>query len=84
MSHTHLVSSLSQIALKSYNFLISACVCLLGCIYTFFLLPETKGKTMLEISEEFKTIAVCRKSFVDKTEETKLWCSPDAQAPGKF
>ncbi|XP_073323484.1 solute carrier family 2 member 9, like 1 [Pagrus major] len=60
-------------ALNSYCFVLFAFVCLLGCLYTFFLLPETKGKTLLEISEEFKAITVCGKSFLEeKREETKL------------
>uniref|UniRef100_A0A4W6D6D8 Solute carrier family 2 member 9, like 1 n=1 Tax=Lates calcarifer TaxID=8187 RepID=A0A4W6D6D8_LATCA len=45
--------------LSTYCFVLFACVCLLGCFYTFFLLPETKGKTLLEISEEFKAITLC-------------------------
>lgn len=64
---------LSQNALSSYCFVLFACMCLLGCLYTFFVLPETKGKTLLEISEEFKAIKVCGKSFLKKRKvETKL------------
>ncbi|KAM4613815.1 solute carrier family 2 member 9, like 1 [Polymixia lowei] len=60
-------------ALKSYCFVLFACMCLLGSLYTFFFLPETKGKTILEISEEFKAITVCGKSFSEeKSIETKL------------
>ncbi|KAM9362207.1 solute carrier family 2 member 9, like 1 [Symphorus nematophorus] len=60
-------------ALNSYCFVLFAVVCLLGCLYTFFLLPETKGKTLLEISEEFKVITVCGKTFfAEKKMETKL------------
>ncbi|KAM7402557.1 hypothetical protein PAMP_017785 [Pampus punctatissimus] len=60
-------------ALDSYCFVIFACMCLLGCLYTFFLLPETKGKTLLEISEEFKAITVCGKFFLEENRvETKL------------
>ncbi|XP_029946743.1 solute carrier family 2, facilitated glucose transporter member 9-like [Salarias fasciatus] len=53
-------------ALGSYSFVLFACVCLLASLYTFFILPETKGKTMLEISEEFKAIMVCGKSSSEK------------------
>ncbi|XP_070814257.1 solute carrier family 2 member 9, like 1 [Chaetodon trifascialis] len=53
-------------ALDSYSFVLFACVCLLGCIYTFFILPETKGKTLLEISKEFKAITICGKSFSEE------------------
>ncbi|XP_050930490.1 LOW QUALITY PROTEIN: solute carrier family 2 member 9, like 1 [Lates calcarifer] len=59
--------------LSTYCFVLFACVCLLGCFYTFFLLPETKGKTLLEISEEFKAITLCGKSFSETERvETKL------------
>ncbi|XP_039652651.1 solute carrier family 2 member 9, like 1 isoform X2 [Perca fluviatilis] len=57
----------------SYCFVLFACMCLLASLYTFFILPETKGKTLLEISEEFKAITVCGKSFLEeKRVETKL------------
>uniref|UniRef100_A0A8D3AEY7 Solute carrier family 2, facilitated glucose transporter member 5 n=1 Tax=Scophthalmus maximus TaxID=52904 RepID=A0A8D3AEY7_SCOMX len=60
-------------ALGSYSFVLFGCMCLLGFLYTFFVLPETKGKTILEISEEFKAITVCGKSFAEnKIVETKL------------
>ncbi|XP_063767634.1 solute carrier family 2 member 9, like 1 isoform X2 [Eleginops maclovinus] len=60
-------------ALDSYCFVLFACMCLLASLYTFFFLPETKGKTLLEISEEFKTITICGKSFLDKIKaETRL------------
>lgn len=60
-------------ALDSYGFVLFASVCLLGSLYTFFFLPETKGKTLLEISEDFKAITVCGKSFLEeKTMETKF------------
>ncbi|XP_061584660.1 solute carrier family 2 member 9, like 1 [Cololabis saira] len=53
-------------ALGSYCFVMFAGVSLLGGLYTFFLLPETKGKTLLEISEEFKAITLCGKSFLEE------------------
>ncbi|KAF7658915.1 hypothetical protein LDENG_00006130 [Lucifuga dentata] len=60
-------------ALSSYCFVLFACICLMGSIYTFTVLPETKGKTLLEISEEFKAITVCGKSCSrEKIIETKL------------
>ncbi|XP_024658326.2 solute carrier family 2 member 9, like 1 isoform X1 [Maylandia zebra] len=60
-------------ALSSYLFVLFASACMLGSLYTFFLLPETKGKTLLEISEEFKAITVCGKSFAEETRtETRL------------
>ncbi|XP_056157709.1 solute carrier family 2 member 9, like 1 [Lampris incognitus] len=60
-------------ALKSYCFVLFACMSLLGSLYTFFMVPETKEKTLMEISEEFEAITICGKSFSkDKTMETKL------------
>ncbi|XP_030634468.1 solute carrier family 2 member 9, like 1 [Chanos chanos] len=59
--------------LKSLCFVLFSCVCLLAALYIFFILPETKAKTPLEISEEFKNIQPCRSSTVeDMTIETKL------------
>ncbi|XP_077430158.1 solute carrier family 2 member 9, like 1 [Vanacampus margaritifer] len=60
-------------ALDSYCFVIFACMSLLGCVYVFFFLPETKGKTLLEISDDFQAITVCGKSFVEVNQmETRL------------
>lgn len=62
-----------QDALGTYCYVMFACWCLLGCLYSFFILPETKGKSLMEILEQFKAITVCGKSFTDEeTEETKL------------
>uniref|UniRef100_A0A3B3TYC2 Solute carrier family 2, facilitated glucose transporter member 5 n=1 Tax=Poecilia latipinna TaxID=48699 RepID=A0A3B3TYC2_9TELE len=60
-------------AFGSYCFMLFAVMSLLGSFYTFFLLPETKGKTLVDISEEFKAITVCGKSFLERERvETKL------------
>ncbi|XP_043978741.1 solute carrier family 2, facilitated glucose transporter member 5-like [Gambusia affinis] len=60
-------------AFGSYCFTLFAVVSLLGSFYTFFLLPETKGKSLVDISEEFKAITVCGKSFLEgERVETKL------------
>ncbi|XP_061544659.1 solute carrier family 2 member 9, like 1 [Phycodurus eques] len=60
-------------ALDSYCFVIFACMCLLGCVYVFFFLPETKGKTLLEITDEFEAITICGNSFREENRlETKL------------
>jgi len=47
-------------------------VCLLASAYTFALLPETRGKTMVEIAQEFRAIGVCGRSEEKKSTETKL------------
>ncbi|XP_067288111.1 solute carrier family 2 member 9, like 1 isoform X2 [Pseudorasbora parva] len=46
-------------ALKSLSFVLFSCVCLIAALYIFFILPETKGKTPLEISLEYKNIRAC-------------------------
>lgn len=71
LSHLYLLS-VSQKALDSYCFLLFTCVCMVGCLYTFFILPETKGKTMVEISKEFKAITICGKSPEERGAETKF------------
>ncbi|XP_017567119.2 solute carrier family 2, facilitated glucose transporter member 9-like isoform X1 [Pygocentrus nattereri] len=61
------------VTLKSFIFLLFSCVCLAASLYIFFILPETKGKTPLEISEEFRKIRVCCSSTdMDLCLETKL------------
>ncbi|KAK9966486.1 hypothetical protein ABG768_003594 [Culter alburnus] len=59
--------------LKSLSFVLFSCVCLIAALYVFFILPETKGKTPLEISREFKNIRACGSSKEDvMCLETKL------------
>lgn len=62
-----------QKSLGSYCFICFAFVCLLGSVFTFFILPETRGKTLVEISAEFSAITVCRLSPSQQSgEATKL------------
>ncbi|XP_077158442.1 solute carrier family 2, facilitated glucose transporter member 9 isoform X3 [Paroedura picta] len=42
-----------QIGLQTYCFLVFAAVCLAGATFLFFVLPETKNKTLLEINQAF-------------------------------
>lgn len=42
-----------QRGLQTYCFLVFAAVCLAGAIYLFFVLPETKNKTLAEIDQAF-------------------------------
>ncbi|XP_077582794.1 solute carrier family 2 member 9, like 1 [Stigmatopora nigra] len=59
--------------LDSYCFVFFACSCLLGCIFVFFFLPETKGKTLIQISNEFKSITLCGNSGPEERRmETRL------------
>ncbi|XP_045155143.1 solute carrier family 2, facilitated glucose transporter member 5 [Echinops telfairi] len=48
-----LVFPFIQAGLGPYSFIIFAVVCLLTTIYTFFIVPETKAKTFMEINQIF-------------------------------
>ncbi|KAH0616304.1 hypothetical protein JD844_027329 [Phrynosoma platyrhinos] len=48
-----LVFPFIQEGLQTYCFLVFAGVCLAGAIYLFFVLPETKNKTLAEINQAF-------------------------------
>ncbi|XP_061624150.1 solute carrier family 2, facilitated glucose transporter member 11b isoform X2 [Phyllopteryx taeniolatus] len=43
------------IGLKQYCFLVFMSICTLVALYIFFIIPETKNKTFLQIQNEFKT-----------------------------
>uniref|UniRef100_A0A7N6FL25 Major facilitator superfamily (MFS) profile domain-containing protein n=1 Tax=Anabas testudineus TaxID=64144 RepID=A0A7N6FL25_ANATE len=45
-----------QEALQSFAFLVFVVVCTLGAIYLYFVLPETKNKTFMDISQSFAKI----------------------------
>ncbi|XP_067087633.1 solute carrier family 2 member 9, like 1 [Osmerus mordax] len=61
------------VELESFCFLLFSCMCLLAGFYVFFILPETKGRTLLEINEEFQNIHLCGKPPCDdKAIETRL------------
>lgn len=48
-----LVFPFIQVGLGPYSFIIFAAICLLTTIYTFLVVPETKGKTFMEINRIF-------------------------------
>ncbi|KAK2503286.1 hypothetical protein MC885_011356, partial [Smutsia gigantea] len=48
-----LVFPFIQVGLGAYSFIIFAVICLLTTIYTFLVVPETKGKTFVEINHIF-------------------------------
>ncbi|KAM8867128.1 solute carrier family 2, facilitated glucose transporter member 9 isoform 2-T2 [Synchiropus picturatus] len=45
-----------QQSLQTYAFLVFVVVCLLGATYLYFVLPETKNKTFVDISQSFAKI----------------------------
>ncbi|XP_061688672.1 solute carrier family 2, facilitated glucose transporter member 9 isoform X2 [Syngnathoides biaculeatus] len=45
-----------QETLKTFSFLVFVGVCVLASIYLFFILPETKSKTFMDISQSFAKI----------------------------
>ncbi|XP_072522324.1 solute carrier family 2, facilitated glucose transporter member 9-like [Salminus brasiliensis] len=59
-------------ALKSYSFILFSCTCLGASLFIYFILPETKGKTSLEITEDFRNIRLCGSSTDDICLETRL------------
>ncbi|XP_038601031.1 solute carrier family 2, facilitated glucose transporter member 9 isoform X2 [Tachyglossus aculeatus] len=42
-----------QKGLETYCFLVFAAICIIGAVYFYFVLPETKNKTLAEISLQF-------------------------------
>lgn len=42
-----------QVGLGPYSFIIFAVICLLTTVYIFLVVPETKGKTFMEINQIF-------------------------------
>lgn len=45
-----------QEALETFAFLVFVVVCAIGSIYLYIVLPETKSKTFLDISQSFAKI----------------------------
>ncbi|XP_055765980.1 solute carrier family 2, facilitated glucose transporter member 9 isoform X1 [Salvelinus fontinalis] len=45
-----------QESLETYAFLVFLVVCVLGAVYLYFILPETKNKTFMDISQSFAKI----------------------------
>lgn len=45
-----------QEKLQSYAFLVFVVICILGSVYLYFVLPETKNKTFMDISQSFAKI----------------------------
>ncbi|XP_067111861.1 solute carrier family 2, facilitated glucose transporter member 9 [Osmerus mordax] len=58
-----------QEGLKTYAFLVFVVVCVLGALYLYFILPETKKKTFVEISQSFAKINKIQDEDVLKDKE---------------
>ena len=58
-----------QEGLKTYAFLVFVVVCVLGALYLYFILPETKKKTFVEISQSFAKINKIQDQDVLKDKE---------------
>ncbi|XP_007493090.1 solute carrier family 2, facilitated glucose transporter member 5 isoform X1 [Monodelphis domestica] len=51
-----LIFPFMQVGLGDYSFIIFGIICLLTTIYTYFIIPETKAKTFVEINQIFAKI----------------------------
>ena len=58
-----------QKALKTYVFLVFTVICSLCAVYIYLVLPETKNKTFVEISQMFKKINYTSDSSPNKEEQ---------------
>uniref|UniRef100_A0A8C9RAT8 Solute carrier family 2 member 9 n=1 Tax=Scleropages formosus TaxID=113540 RepID=A0A8C9RAT8_SCLFO len=68
-----------QEALQTYTFLVFMVFCLLGATYLYFVLPETKNKTFVEISQSFTKINRVSHSAPEKEMEVVLSVKPGAK-----
>ncbi|XP_068461286.1 solute carrier family 2, facilitated glucose transporter member 11b [Clinocottus analis] len=60
------------LGLQQYCFLVFLAICSLTAIYIFFVIPETKNKTFIEIQNEFKSSSHSRVRNADKVGPTLL------------
>ncbi|XP_059511101.1 solute carrier family 2, facilitated glucose transporter member 11-like isoform X2 [Stegostoma tigrinum] len=49
--------------LGPFSFILFVVSCFLASLFTFYVLPETKGKTLLQINEEFNNLRIARKGM---------------------
>ncbi|XP_034095481.1 solute carrier family 2, facilitated glucose transporter member 9 isoform X1 [Gymnodraco acuticeps] len=66
-----------QEALQAFAFLVFVVVCVLGSIYLYFVLPETKNKTFMDISQSFAKINKIPVPSPGQEMELVLSCKPD-------
>ncbi|KAM6979660.1 solute carrier family 2, facilitated glucose transporter member 9 [Aplochiton taeniatus] len=65
-----------QESLQTFAFLVFVVFCLLGAVYLYFILPETKNKTFVEISQSFTKINKMPLTSADKEMEVVLSVKP--------
>ncbi|KAI4826884.1 hypothetical protein KUCAC02_030314, partial [Chaenocephalus aceratus] len=63
-------------ALQAFAFLVFVVVCVLGSIYLYFVLPETKNKTFMDISQSFAKINKIPVPSPGQETELVLSCKP--------
>ncbi|XP_064199931.1 solute carrier family 2, facilitated glucose transporter member 9 [Anguilla rostrata] len=68
-----------QEALQTFAFLVFLVVCVLGAVFLYFILPETKNKTFMEISQSFAKINKVSDSTPDKEIEMALSITPQTK-----
>ncbi|TDH14405.1 hypothetical protein EPR50_G00042810 [Perca flavescens] len=66
-----------QETLQSFAFLVFVVVCVLGAIYLFVVLPETKNKTFMDISKSFAKINKIPAPLPSNEMELVLSSKPD-------
>uniref|UniRef100_G3P384 Solute carrier family 2, facilitated glucose transporter member 5 n=1 Tax=Gasterosteus aculeatus aculeatus TaxID=481459 RepID=G3P384_GASAC len=65
-----------QEKLQSFTFLVFVVVCVLGSIYLYVVLPETKNKTFMDISQSFAKINKIPAPPIEHEMEQVLSCKP--------
>lgn len=66
------VCYITQLGLQQYCFLVFLAICSLMATYIFFVIPETKNKTFLEIQNEFQSSKKRNNSHADGISTTLL------------
>lgn len=65
--------SVLQMSAGSYCYLVFCVVCLIVAVYVYFVIPETKNKTFVEISQMFATKDAIEESLaLDHPDQLKL------------
>lgn len=64
------------------TFWLYSAVCLCSCFFVYFLVPETKGKSLVEIEEFFELTQISKKDKNKKTKEEDHASDPNAATTG--